>query len=430
MWRIPLNTSPGDVFLFKRYNTRMKFFALGSHPTLSLAEIAAVLGNNLDFSQTSAEILLLEWVSDESVRLMERLSGVIKIGTIVGEFADWDVDAVSEFLAGLLNSAEGSKISFGISLYRHTNQKLADQIAGDHRRLGMEAKRKLKEAGHSARFVTGKERELSAVIVETNKLIENGAEFVLVPTANGVLVGQTEAVQDFRAWSDRDYGRPRRNAKAGMLPPKLARLMVNLTGAEPGTSTLLDPFCGSGTVLMEAALLGFRSLIGSDIDERAVKDTAINMQWLADAQGVELPPLTLFTSPAAELREHIKSPVDTIATETYLGPPASGKESREQLAKRQNELMHLYERSFEILKKVVRPNGTIVVAFPVFRVASKELYLPLKGLLETIGLTVQNPLPESTPDSLKKHTPNGGLLYARSDQHVGREIIVLSLSGV
>ena len=58
------------------------------------------------------------------------------------------------------------------------------------------------------------------------------------------------------------------------LPPKLARAMVNL--AVP-TKEVLDPFCGSGGILIEAGLLGLQ-VRGNDIDpamiERAKKNCA------------------------------------------------------------------------------------------------------------------------------------------------------------
>ncbi|MBS3125240.1 hypothetical protein J4211_03230 [Candidatus Woesearchaeota archaeon] len=49
------------------------------------------------------------------------------------------------------------------------------------------------------------------------------------------------------------------------LHPKLARAMVNLTGVKTGI--LLDPFCGTGGILIEAGLMGF-PVVGCDIDEK------------------------------------------------------------------------------------------------------------------------------------------------------------------
>ncbi|MEM2118222.1 MAG: DNA methyltransferase [Candidatus Bathyarchaeia archaeon] len=77
---------------------------------------------------------------------------------------------------------------------------------------------------------------------------------------------------------------------------KLARCMVNL--AKPKTGALvLDPFCGTGSTLIEAALIGCR-VLGLDIQKRMVKGTLRNLDYfrikpegviLADARN---PPIT------------------------------------------------------------------------------------------------------------------------------------------
>ncbi len=59
------------------------------------------------------------------------------------------------------------------------------------------------------------------------------------------------------------------------LHPKLARACINLTGLTKGT--LLDPFCGSGGILIEAGLMGFK-VIGYDIDESQIKRAEINFK--------------------------------------------------------------------------------------------------------------------------------------------------------
>ena len=49
----------------------------------------------------------------------------------------------------------------------------------------------------------------------------------------------------------------------GSMNPKLARCMVNLSRVKEG-QLLLDPFCGTGGILIEAGLIGCR-VVGSDI---------------------------------------------------------------------------------------------------------------------------------------------------------------------
>jgi tRNA (guanine10-N2)-dimethyltransferase len=61
------------------------------------------------------------------------------------------------------------------------------------------------------------------------------------------------------------------------LKPKLARLLVNLSRAKK-SNVLLDPFCGMGGVLVEAAILGCKP-VGVDIDEEMTKGSKTNLNF-------------------------------------------------------------------------------------------------------------------------------------------------------
>lgn len=60
------------------------------------------------------------------------------------------------------------------------------------------------------------------------------------------------------------------------LQPREARTWVNLSGIRPG-ERLLDPFCGSGSILLEAGLMGSR-IYGSDVDGRMLKGCKRNLE--------------------------------------------------------------------------------------------------------------------------------------------------------
>lgn len=64
----------------------------------------------------------------------------------------------------------------------------------------------------------------------------------------------------------------------GKFYPQLAKSLFNLAGLEPG-QTLMDPFCGSGTVLLEGYLNGFRSY-GTDLNILAVKIARVKTEIL------------------------------------------------------------------------------------------------------------------------------------------------------
>jgi tRNA (guanine10-N2)-dimethyltransferase len=62
------------------------------------------------------------------------------------------------------------------------------------------------------------------------------------------------------------------------LHPRYARALVNIAGVREG-DLVLDPFCGTGGTLIEAALIGAKAC-GSDIDEEMIAGTAANMDHL------------------------------------------------------------------------------------------------------------------------------------------------------
>lgn len=66
------------------------------------------------------------------------------------------------------------------------------------------------------------------------------------------------------------------------MQPRKSRCLVNLSGVQPG-QRLLDPCCGTGSCLIEAALMGIDAH-GSDADPRAVAGSRSNI----DALGLDV----------------------------------------------------------------------------------------------------------------------------------------------
>ena len=85
-----------------------------------------------------------------------------------------------------------------------------------------------------------------------------------------------------------DARRPRRRPfwRSIAMAPRKARCLVNLSGVRAG-GALLDPFCGTGSIPIEAALLGVRTS-ASDVDPVVVAGAARNFAALGLADGVDL----------------------------------------------------------------------------------------------------------------------------------------------
>ena len=61
------------------------------------------------------------------------------------------------------------------------------------------------------------------------------------------------------------------------LHPRYARALINLTGVKRG-GTVLDPFCGTGGIVIEAGFMGMKA-IASDFDPEMIAGTEENMDY-------------------------------------------------------------------------------------------------------------------------------------------------------
>jgi len=267
-------------------------------------------------------------------------------------------------------------------------------------RLGMEIKKELKEGGRSVRFVVSRDPVLSSVVIAKNKC----QEYMIL---DNTILAKTCAVQEFEEYGMRDFGRPARDAKSGMLPPKLSKIMINLSQAKHD-DIMLDPFCGSGTILQEAIVLGFKNVIGCDISEKAVSDSQKNIEWLENSYKLSAISYQLFHCDVINLSREVKG-VDVIVTEPYLGPAMRGNETREDIFTIKAELEKLYIDAFKEFSKIIKKGGKIVIVVPRWKFGGNFIYMNIKNGIEDLGFAKVN---------------TEELLYSRSDQRVVREIVI------
>jgi len=386
------------------------FFILGTNPTLSLAELSAIF-NQAEITLAQPNVAILETDREIKANFIEIIGGTIKFGLIHEEL---ESGAVKEIIAGaakMIEPKEGEgKFKFGLSNYGH---KVNNKV------LGMEFKKHLKQTGVSSRWVVSQEPTLSSVVVEQNKLTtDRGAEIVIIKNNKKLLLGKTLAVQAFKDLSFRDYGRPARDDRSGMLPPKLAQIMINLAGVKPG-DVLLDPFCGSGTILTEAMLMGYEKLIGSDISDKAIADTKDNIAWTQKNYELKALDFKLYQADAAQISKKLEAnSVDAIITEPYLGPQR-GRFDVRQIAK---ELEQLYSLSLNDFKKILKPSSRLVMVWPIFFDKGKNIFLNPN----LNGYQIINPVPTNLQkNAFIKLTERQTMVYGRENQKVWREIVVL-----
>jgi len=405
------------------------FFILGRNPTLSSAEIAALLESlkaDAVFLEISNEAIIIRTAKElDASNLMSRLGGTVKLGQIIDELRE----ATTEDIVENLKSSAEKKIYFGFSFYR-SDEKISaadfKNISQKIKNLSMPVKEMLKEMKIQARWVTSKEANLSSIVVKKNKLLSDaGAEIVFLIGKEKIYLGKTLAVQEFEELSFRDFGRPARSMRVGLMPPKLAKTMLNLAQVEKD-ATILDPFCGFGTILEEAMLWGYENLIGSDINQEILNGAKQNLEWLKANYKLQIANYKLLQADVREISKHLPpQSIDAVITEPYLGPPLSGNEPPEKIQKIIKELSELYLAAFREFKKILKTNGRISILFPVFHTENHDFFLPILDEIKKIGFAAADPLPEEFKKySFLEITPRNSILYFRPDQLVWREIFI------
>jgi len=359
---------------------------LGRESRISAAEIAAYL--NLDNTTLKIEGKLLRLdLPGVDPAMINNLGGTVKLGTRLYE--DNVIKNKEDLIRLIIQYFEDEperKKDFGMSIYYENN--LDHSSEENLNELGKSVKKILAQKGMSSRYIFDSETELSSVSVKKNNLIDKGVEFLILETNNKeYCLAKTIAVQPFEKFSERDFDRPGRDDFSGMLPPKLAMMMINLAKADKN-KTLLDPFCGSGTVLSEALLLGFDNVIGTDLYDKAVTDTEKNVQWLKEKN-----PLIsdfsarVFQADVRDLDRKINShAIGSIVTEPYLGLAWRGKIYRAKLDTQIVELKELYLSAFRTFTKILDPGAPVVFLIPRFWVNNKWVTIDIKKPILKMGL--------------------------------------------
>ncbi len=419
----------------------MTFFILGNNPALSIAEIINVYKGRNFINGKNFTLMDSELDAEEEIK---KLGGIIKIGKTITELplakANKEIleDKILEYINLLFNEKKlikQNKVSFGFSFYGYKENFPKKGFVKD---IAMGLKKLMKEEGISARWAVSKEDNLSSAAVHKNNLFikKNGIEIVFLAFKETLFMGITEAIQDFSQYSKLDYGRPSRNAYSGMLPPKLAKMMINFSECPRG-KTLLDPFCGSGTILQEALLMGYKKITGSDLKESAIEASEKNLEWLKEnIKNLPLDDVNLnLVKISAEKLTSAFTPnsIDSIVSEPYLGPPMR-KDAGMNIGEITKTLSKIYLKTFRNFKEILKKNGTVVMVFPIFKSldGGDDRYYKFMQIIQEIeeyGFELIDLLPNSEIDNLIKLYGKNSiskrktLIYSRPDQYVLREIV-------
>jgi len=382
---------------------------LGRQPKIGIAELESICGADaLQPLGDHAALLHVESVDPE------RLGGTIKLAKPLIELSTtaWPklIDYVAKALPEHVGYIPEGKIKLAIGTYGLTIN--AQQLF----RAGLELKKICRAAGRSVRIVPPQQNATAPNSAQTlhNQLTGPlGMELLLIKNGTSTWLAQTTWVQDIDDYARRDYGRPKRDAFVGMLPPKLAQQMLHLAQVESG-QTVLDPFCGTGVVLQEAALAGCNAY-GSDVQQKMIDFTHENLEWLAKQYNLNIQQKL----EAADATNHKwKAPLDHVVCETYLGQPLSGLPSPAKLNDIISTCDTITKKFLRNLRPQLAPGSRHCLAVPAWRVGNNFRHLSTLDHLEDLGYNHVR---------FQHANAQNDLIYHREDQIVARELLVITV---
>ena len=344
----------------------MKYLAvLGRQPEISIAELEAT-----------------DFCTD-----IDRLGGTLKLA-----------EGLEQKPLEYLQELPEGKITIGVSDY---SEKASRKSALEE---ALKLKKILMRHGRSVRVVENREAVLSTATSLHNGLSgKNPRKVELLKTDRGWY--RVIGVQDIDAYARRDQARPARDAKVGMLPPKLAQVLINLCGTLKPDAVVLDPFCGTGVLLQEAMLMGYYAY-GTDISDRMIAYSKRNLEWLK-RDG------SFYLSQGDATAFQWKQPIDAVACEGYLGKPFVQIPNEMELKEQKQECGAIVLGFLKNLASQIKTDTPVVIAVPSWlRKNGKYSRLGIIDKIDELGYNVSNKSRE-------------GLFYHREGQVVARDIIIL-----
>lgn len=434
-------------------------FFLGKHAALSAAEIWRVLdmeGYSPVLTLSTNEVLGVSVEKDLNAGTFNRLGGCDRVAEVAGVQDElWIAeDVVRKIFPDL---QPGERLMLGVSTVG------ADRNYG--RKLARDIKKLIRESGGRLKFVEPKSgsRLNAAQVIFNDLLAKPNRELSVITHAGKHYLAWTIYVQDIQSYEKRDTARPARDVKVGMLPPKLAQMMINCgvshsaSRSDNSPVTVFDPFCGMGTVLQEAWLMGYQA-IGSDESKEMINATSHNIMWLKGKFTLNeaLSPRFFNHDIRKPLPPEMANAADAVVTEPYLGRPLSSPLPPRELDAEIEKLGKLYLAAFENLKRVLKPGGSVLFLMPAWRAQrrSDSFYLmpdPLLDAISALGYIRGYVLPEELSGKWQRAAHRGeppigaslalrsgprpegrddrsSAIYARPDALVGRELTLWNLA--
>jgi tRNA G10 N-methylase Trm11 len=391
---------------------RKYFFILGRNQELSIFEILIQLQNkgcNFNILEILQDTLIIEIAESIDVyKFALTLSGTIKIGRI---WVESDLKSFEELMAKSSFYIEDSKVinysieCFGKDIPRETIEQFFKQEFKKQKQKAL-----IKNLPPHAMAKAIKLKEFIDIVVIMSK------------STGLLLFGRTEGAYDIDEDKKKYEQRPFINEIIGSSI-RIARILVNLAGLKEG-STILDPFCGIGTVLQEALISGLNAY-GIEINHERVKQAQANLKWAKTTFKFK-GDFKVISGDAKELSKYIPNvSLDAIITEPELGPFLKENPDSKTARSYITNLFPLYKAVFKESNKMIKPGGKLVIVLPQYITNKNSTEsLSLNDLISSTSFQVYNPLKDLNISSINQFNLQIPINYKEKWHIINRQIYI------
>ena len=342
---------------------------------LSVLEACTILGRSVRRAEAPCDrvsVLNVERLQPDRVA---ELSGVHKcapLTTAIGSSSD-DLSSLVDLMTDYVEPKSNVSLS-GYDIGEDDYEDLVRSMLDGLRDAGLRKVRLLRPKGSE--------------LFSESVLSRDAFDVVAFPYHDGFGLGPTTWVPDSASMRQRGTHKPAPHPDIA-LSPRLARTLVNLAGLRPG-QTVLDPFCGSGTILTEAYGMSLRCL-GLDSSASRVQETRENLHW--SVGGVTDRGYDIRKGDARDLARILRgTKVDAVVTEPLLLPRLDARPKTSTAQAMIEQSAKIYNDALASMSDSVQPDGRIVVVVPVVQTMDgDEVTLTLEG--RKLGLRLYQPGP-------------------------------------
>lgn len=373
----------------------MKYlFALGRDAELAKLEIVSILRQtefDYELTHEGGTYLIIDLKEKININaLIDRLAGTVRIAEVIGEIKD-----VNDFNFEKSELYLPNKLNYIIQCMDN-NSALEEILDSKFKTFCKKFRIKaVSKGGNTSEGITSPAAYRSWRLDEGMELL-----CAQVNNQNIIYIAHSIASPDPDIFQVKDNDRPARKFTHG-TSFRLAQIMVNILNT-PFTGTVIDPFCGTGTFLIEGMIKGY-NMIGIDIEQSLINAAEQNINWAKKKFHLQANCELI-----CEDSTKVDFTADGCVFEPYMGEFLKKAPGIDKAKESMWKLEKFYSLIFANLAKHLTDNAQIVCILPYLATYDgKKVYLSNDffaklafkhvNLEQKYGLKIHNPIEYFTP---------------------------------